>query len=104
MNFEKRQLEQKIPILSDENILDNGLRIIAGHGIEVHLRDISYNPSQVPPENIMQGKLDAGIDYGKPIYLDNGRKHTAELLKVIRKNGKTLIVTSDAVYELLISS
>jgi hypothetical protein len=103
MNLNKKTLEQitfeKSP---DEKALDE-LRIISGYGIKISLQDQSIDlESNKPDDAILEGTLDAGVNFRQPIYLDEGKKHTAPLCKIIRKGGKTFIITDDTVYWLRI--
>jgi hypothetical protein len=95
-SFEKRESQASI----DEQYIED-LRIISGHGIRVELTDITFD-EELKFQNKRQliGVLDSGVDAGKPIYLDDGKQHTSNLVKVINKNSKRYIITEDAIYTL----
>lgn len=96
MNFENNAIENKSPHLFTAEEALKDINMIAGEGAVVLLQDQSYEDGR----GDIKGVLDANIDYGKPIYFDNGKQHTTNLVKLITKDFRTLIVTEDSVYYL----
>lgn len=92
MNFERYETPKKYPSLSDAEALEDFNILI---GIKLQLVDMFDKSESI------EGVLDNGVEFQKPISLDNGQKKTDKLIKIISKGTETFIVTTDSVYRVL---